>query len=407
MVLRIQKCNTVRIKTIGILLLLIPLIPIEGLYYLNNPLYNVLFVYCSFLDAIFIIYLWVNKYLHNHRINKASFYFYIMAVYNIVLTVVLHGDVRRSIGVWVYSVPTIMLADICEHDMDRLLKTILVYLEALIVVDFVLILLFPKGMYYGDYLRYGKMWILGYKSSLQCYVLPAIGIALLYAAYSKRYINVLILLGVSHVVCIFESNGMLLMGLLLIDVVIVIKLYQSNKISRKVLVFAWMGIIASNVIIVFFTDMFLANEAVQYVMYSFLRKNATLSMRTSNWKSVLPAIRENLIWGHGYTWASTRQILYGRETAHAHNLFLELLYEGGLVELFVFSLFNNAVFKRIYKNYKKLSSRVIFYILVVFYIMYIFENVFQKSSSMIWLIFISGYYVIQIDEEMMSQYIIR
>ena len=44
------------------------------------------------------------------------------------------------------------------------------------------------------------------------------------------------------------------------------------------------------------------------------------------------------------------------------------------------------------------SARVIFCAIVVFYIMYIFENLFRKSSVLIWAIFVIGYYSDKIDK---------
>lgn len=120
-------------------------------------------------------------------------------------------------------------------------------------------------------------------------------------------------------------------------------------------------------------------------------------MRTSNWAAVLPEILSSPFLGFGYTSSLTREVLYGRVTAHAHNIFLELLYENGLVGLLIFVLFNILIFNKLYKNYEKTSSRVIFCAIVVIYVMYIFENLFRKSSVLIWAIFALGYYCDKID----------
>ena len=388
-------------RYLGYLVLIIPLIPIEGLFYLNNTVYNLMFYYWMVLNALIITGYWVMKLFRDKkRIGRAVLILMMLAAYNVVLTIGRHGDIRGVIGVWLYTLPVVLLTEINRNRMSDFLKVVLFYLEFLIIVNFLLTLIYPNGMYAVDVSRYGKMWILGYKSSLQCYVFPAVVISLLFSAYGRHYKNTLFLLLISHAVCISESNSMLLAGLVLIDLVVITRLYQKEIISRKALIITVGVIIAANVVIVFFTSSFLSNSAVQYVMYSLLGKNATLSLRTSNWKAVIPAIISNPLIGYGYTWKSSRAILYGRETAHAHNLFLELLYENGLISFILFALFNFIIIKRLYKNFKNTSSRVIFYALVIFYAMYIFENVFQKSSSFIWLLFIVGYYTNNINTEL-------
>ena len=57
----------------------------------------------------------------------------------------------------------------------------------------------------------------------------------------------------------------------------------------------------------------------------------------------------------------------------------------------------SVIIRNVYKHFKTNASLIVFFALVVFYIMYIFENVFQKSSAFIWLIFMFGYYPKYID----------
>lgn len=389
--------NKLSVRSLSYILLFIPLIPLEGLYYIQNAAYNLLYLIGTLAVALAVILRWVYSALDKKKINYAILVMLLMAVYNILVTVFKHGDLKGAGGVWLYTIPLLMLADLNRKRLDVFLKAALFYLEFLIVVNFLLTLVFPDGMYNEDVLKYGKMWLLGYKSTLQCYVFPAAAISLLLSAYENSYKNTLFLLVVSHLVCITESNGMLLMGLALIDVVVLAGLYKKNRFSKRVLVVAAIAIIAANIIVVLFTSSFLSNSVVHYITYNILGKDATLSMRTSNWQAVIPAIKANPVIGYGYTTAAQRQLLYGRETAHAHNIFLELLYEGGLIEFCCFIWFNSLVFKRIYRNFNRPSARVIFYLLAVFYVMYIFENVFRKTSSFIWLIFLLGYFAYDVD----------
>ena len=377
---------------------IIPLIPIEGLFYLNKSIYNLLFLYLTVADALLILCMWITGFTRRKNVNIAAVFLFALAAVNIFLTIMKNGDKRGVFGVWLYSIPLIMLFETNRNNIYSFLKTVLFYLETLIIVNLVLVLLRPQGLFSSAYSEYGKMWILGYKSSLQCYVFPAVIISLLLFSYGKNTKNAIILLIISHVVCIAESNGMLLIGLAIMDAIFITKLYKRKVINRKLLFFSIIGIVIANIVIVLFTNAFLSNSAVQYITYSVLGKNSTLSMRTANWAAVWPAIKDSPLVGYGYTSSEVRTILYGRETAHAHNLFLELLYENGIAGLMIFATFNFVIIHKLSINIEKDSSKILFFALLVFYIMYIFENVFQKSSAFIWLIFMLAYYSKWIDE---------
>lgn len=390
-------------KDLVYLLFVIPLVPIEGLFYINRSLYYVLFLAGSAADALVIGLLWIRQLINTgKKTGAASVAILMLAIYNIMLTVCKHGDLWGGIGMWFYMIPAVLLIELKRNRLDRIMRVLLIWLETLIIVNFMLTLAFPRGMISGDMARYGKMWILGYKSSLQCYVFPAVLISLMFSAYTHHYINIntFFLLAVSHAVCISESNSMLLVGLALIDFIVITGLYKRNVISKRAVILSALVILAANIIIVIFTSSFLSNPAVQYVLFSLLGKNPTLSLRTSNWKAVLPAIQANPIFGHGYTSDAVRIALYKRDTAHAHNLFLELLYESGTIGFIMFFFFNYTVFRKVYRKFKYASSRVIFYGLGIFYVMYIFENPFQKTSSFLWILFLIGYYTDIIDTKL-------
>lgn len=380
-----------------LLLFIIPLIPLEGLYYINRLSYNFIYLFLMVVDVIVIAGCYFMHLCKTHKCEKITVIMLLMSIYNIALTAFLGGDLYGVVGVWVYSITMIFLIELYKERMRFFLYTVLFYLEVLLVLNLVLIALFPDGMYAGDALQYGKIWLFGYKSTLQCYVFPAVIVSLMFSAYNKCYKNTLFLLVISHIICLAASNSMLLMGLLFLDLIVFVRLYKKKFITKKIFYISICGIIFGNILIVGFTEAFLANQTVQYIIYSILGKNATLSMRTSNWAAVLPEILSSPFLGFGYTSSLTREVLYGRVTAHAHNIFLELLYENGLVGLLIFVLFNILIFNKLYKNYEKTSSRVIFCAIVVIYVMYIFENLFRKSSVLIWAIFALGYYCDKID----------
>ena len=400
-----KKFKKARFEEIALMLcMMFPLVPLEGLFYISKPLYYLL--YGAATVGVFGVasVLGAYKISKDERIGYATIALILFAALNISLTIIKNGDVRKVLVVWMY---TIILALFTEYYRDKIyliIKTMLFLLEAGLLGNLMLMLLFPRGMYSGPSAEgYGKMWLLGYKSSLQCFVLPALYLALLLAVYEKKKIHLLLLLAVSHVECVLASNGMLLAIVVILDIGLLLHLYKADIASRKTIILAVAGIILANILVVFLTEKFLSLSFVQYVVVKILGKDATLSMRTVNWKAVTKAIIRQPLTGYGYTSALTRSIMYGRNTAHAHNMILELLYEGGILQAVAFIIFNCVVFRKLVRNRKLPTARISSFFILLFYIMCIFENPFQKSYETVWFIFIAAYYCRQIDARFRSE----
>ena len=321
------------------------------------------------------------------------------------MTIYRHGDFMGVFGVWVYSLTLVLIFENHKKQTEVLLQILLVYLEILLLVNAVLIVLFPHGMYRGDYNQYGQMWLLGYKSSLQCYVLPAVFLALIQKAYTNSSKHLFFILILSHAESLIERNAMLLAILVFFDTALYFRLYKKDIITLKTVFVGFAAVIFANIFVVFFTEKLFSISFFQYVLVNLLGKNPTLSLRTSNWKAVWGAIKQSPLIGYGYTSDLTRSILYGRETAHAHNIFLEMLYEGGIVQVIIYLIFIFTILEKLLKNRHTSIAKVIFVFFGLYYIMYIFENPMQKSNGAIWLLFIIGYYSKYINRTLQFSYL--
>lgn len=220
-----------------LLLFIIPLIPLEGLYYINRLSYNFIYLFLMVVDVIVIAGCYFMHLCKTHKCEKITVIMLLMSIYNIALTAFLGGDLYGVVGVWVYSITMIFLIELYKERMRFFLYTVLFYLEVLLVLNLVLIALFPDGMYAGDALQYGKIWLFGYKSTLQCYVFPAVIVSLMFSAYNKCYKNTLFLLVISHIICLAASNSMLLMGLLFLDLIVFVRLYKKSLLQKRYSIF--------------------------------------------------------------------------------------------------------------------------------------------------------------------------
>lgn len=386
-----EKCK-ISVKGILVFLLLIPLMPLEGLYYINRSAYVATYVLLSIIVSFSVVaYSFVFFLKKKRRIEKTTLVLMLFVLYNVLLTIIKNGDLRGVASVWLYTVPIILLLEINKDRLSFFLKIILIFLETLILLNLLFIMIFPGGLYNNGV--DGRMWILGYKSSLQCYVFPAVIISFIFSEQENNYKHFIFILGVSHLVCVCESNAMLLVGLILIDLIFLFGFYKKVRLSKIMIIASIIFIIVANLIVVVYTSSFLSNHYIHYFIVSVLGKRPDLSMRTSNWEAVLPVIAKNPIFGYGYTSDSVRAHMYGRTTAHAHNLILECLYENGMIGLSMFAILNFYVIKTINKNMKYGISIILYFALLVFYIMYIFENLFQKSCGFMWLTILLGAYI--------------
>ena len=187
--------NNYKIKPIVLFVLIIPLIPLEGLYYINKNIFNIIYMAFTAVDALVILVLWFSNFLITRKLfSHSSMWLLLLIMYNVLHTFSSKGDLRAVIGIWLFTVPMILLVEINNNDLYTLLKVILIYLEFLLVIDLMMVLMKPNGIFQGNSEEYGKIWILGYKSSLQCYVYPVVIIALLLTSYTNKYKNTIFIL---------------------------------------------------------------------------------------------------------------------------------------------------------------------------------------------------------------------
>ena len=180
------------------------------------------------------------------------------------------------------------------------------------------------------------------------------------------------------------------MGLCLFDIFIISHAYFKNILTPKLALIVNLFVVSLNIVIVFFTTQFLSNPIIQYIILDLLGKDSTFSFRTNAWNSIVYVIPDSLLLGLGYTSRDYRELLFNRATAHAHNVILECLFEGGLLQLTIYFYFLYSITKKIVSNINK-ASITLFYSIIILLIMLIFENIFQKSSGMLWLLFFFAY----------------
>jgi len=123
-------------------------------------------------------------------------------------------------------------------------------------------------------------------------------------------------------------------------------LFKTKNIFSKMSVFAG-GAITS---IIFWIYMIQSDTLIQRLLIS--AEKGDLGGRDVIWKSLLPLIESNPIFGIGKTgYAYFSQITFGEGTS-PHNVILEVLCYTGVIGLIIYLLFLFRVFKKGYQKYK-------------------------------------------------------
>lgn len=388
---KISMKKEIPIRIFLYIVLFIPLIPLEGLAYIAPSIYDILYLYTTIPVLFISIVMFLILLRKTNTISKPLILLIIIAIYSVLLTIKASGSLYSVIGIWMYSIILLILCEYYKWDFDVFIGALLFLLELYVLLNFVLILIFPNGMNFENAgINQGKIWILGYKSSLQYYVFPLIVLTFIRAIKKRKYFNFYLTMFLAHFECIVASNTMLLVGLLLWDIVVIFQLYRMDLCNKKIMIITSVTIISLNIVIVFLTTSFLEIPIVKNIMLNVLHKDATFSMRIGAWQATINAIRENMIWGHGYTSKEYRLMLFNRGTAHAHNLFLELWFETGIIGVCAFAMLIYGCLKKLYiqNNY---IARILFCAFTIIFIMYIFENLLRKSSGLMWLLFWIAY----------------
>ena len=175
----------------------------------------------------------------------------------------------------------------------------------------------------------------GYYNNTLLFALPAICASVLYIKINKKYIRGIALIVASIVLCFLSTAGTPRGGILAFFMVILVEslLIYKLKATKKVRIWVWVLLaVAFNVFVLFlyrpgtisFLDSFITNV---------LHRSTDFTGRTRIWDIAIESIMAHPIIGAGYK-------IFAPDMMHAHNMYLEILMEYGIVGLVLFAVFS-------------------------------------------------------------------
>lgn len=261
-----------------------------------------------------------------------------------------------------------LLIDTMIKKTNHLINGMMISFELIIYSNFLTYVLFPHGMY-ADGL-YTTNWLMGYDNSQIKFFLCGAIVAFMYGRInnSKSRSNCLIAIIVASV--LFTKVFTALMGLIII--VLMMTVYHL-KLFKKLMNPKFFLIIA----LLVFSSVVLNNSLIDKMelITRYTGKGATLTTRFDIWKITLKMFTKSPLYGYGWNPTTVRTKQYMNPFAtHAHDTYLEYIYQGGIIGLilflFIIMLVSNSISKCKNKKIKCFASSVI----LAFLFMMLFES---------------------------------
>lgn len=189
-------------------------------------------------------------------------------------------------------------------------------------------------------------YLLGHRNGFIRYGFLAIIVGYIYIVKFKKIFRPFCLIGVCYASIILTQSATSLVALSLVTVLMVL---PSPKIRKKLtfpLVFVC-GLCANLAVVIF--RVMDRSGWIAWIIMQILKKQATLTGRTLVWDRTWELITENFIIGYGYgdhVLVPTVELF----SLSAHNVYLELVLEGGIFALILFILLNMEVGKALVRH---------------------------------------------------------
>lgn len=245
----------------------------------------------------------------------------------LVSTMMHHGEIYKCI-VTAFSMLSIMLLyDVASKEDEIFLSSQLFCFELVIYVNLLTELLYPNGMYVANSFPYAPNWFLGYYNGYTKYCVPALMFAWLYKEKSGKKLRTYLLTGGILLSAILVFAGGFALSLLCM---ILVFLFFKNRTR----IFNYINYWLIHIFFFFFIFVLKLQNLFSWLVDDLLGKMVSLLSRMDIWEQTLVYIRKSPLIGYGVQATATRVAEYHSTwKIHAHNMLLELLYQGGFIGL--------------------------------------------------------------------------
>lgn len=280
----------------------------------------------------FIIVFWI--FVKKIKISKIAILICFAELYVFAITYIRNGDTWKCMVASLSAISIVFLYDIVKGG-KILFSSQMFCFEVVIYINLITEILFPETMYVvsssADNLNAAtRCWFLGYYNNHSKWFIPALLFAFLYKNVTGRKLRTYCL-----TIAIFISALIVWSGGVLISVFSMALVYILFKNETKI--FNYYSYWTLQVIFFIVVIILKLQNLFRWFIDNVLGKWGSLESRMLLWEKTLYFIRKHPILGHGMWRSIDREIeLNITWGCHAHNLLLEILYQGGIIYLFLF-----------------------------------------------------------------------
>lgn len=263
---------------------------------------------------------------------------------------------------------------------DKFLTTLENTFFILLLINFITIILFPGGFYLNSS-GYSGNYFLGYDNNLITYIFPALALSFTNSLNKNGKIGLksifLLIISFCSIIFTWSATGV-------VSMVIMIVLFFAYTINKKDFPIKKYIVVALSL---FIGIVFLRFQNIfSFIIEGWLKKDLTFTGRTYIWDIFIGEIKKSILIGHGIV--DSKYLIRTLNAGHAHNYFLQILYQGGLV---TFSMFLGFFFSAINKVKNCKEKKYVGIVIFAYLISFIFEA-YSLTNMFIIVLLIAYYY---------------
>lgn len=312
---------------------------------LDVPYINFLFSNIEYVQvaAIAIVSLYQLSYFvyHKVKINVTHALLSASAASSLLTTLWMNGSLAAFVAEIAPIINLSALVIMCGNraELQGVLKIWIAMLFALLAIDLISMVLYPRGLYASDY--YTRNWFLGYKTNRLAYTLPLLALYTYYTLHKRSAIDakfycLATLVTLDAVMSQGTSSVIAVVFYSLIIVIVFCSLQRLGGLFRILSNAIARVLKQQNLLLMLYMISFLLIVVVQVVnvsdnqlLQNFDKEDSFLA-RTSIWSNVVAAMDGNWIFGLGVQGSSGYEMLTGG-FLNAHCMMLTYLVSGGIL----------------------------------------------------------------------------
>lgn len=355
-----MKCSIKSLKdTLQSVLMTLPFLPFD-LILLASPLRTLQKGLILFLIPIIIIKTLQKKYICDPFYIIVALYLFSVAPFSLVEHNIVLGSVLRyygrMLGVLAYCFLTVILI---KKNANVYFRTMAFLFSLLIVMNFLTVLLFPNGLY--TIIEKGtpnKCWLLGYDNGHVVYQIYGIMMVMINSLIKRGSILRPLPIGL-YFISLFSTvklwSTTALVALIAFGFIFVLAFAKELRKLCNGRLFTVL------VAAIFFLIMSIVlggriGSTISWIVVSILKKDITFTARKQIWIVFLSNIK-SVIYGNGF---ESIEILTKRFYINsAHNQWIQMFYEGGIIHVGIYLLMLYMYAKEISKRPKNMIKSVV------------------------------------------------